>query len=479
MANRRNGQHRPELLTRSRQEVTEELWGRTLRAGPRFWLAALVLAALSALGVVGFLLRAGDGFADHRHWGYLAAVFAFILTTGMSAPLVSVALRMARSHFGRPISRAAERWSVVGLLQMLILIPLLLAMPSGLGRSTFWFIHEVETGPFATWPPGAPHVWTALTVGLLAVNGLALLWAGAIPDMAAAQGRASGLRGALYRRLSLDWRGSKRQWHALRAGLGILGAFYFMLLVYTHTVVSFDFAQSLVPAWRDSIFPTYHALIGLQSALATVMVTLFVLRTVGGLREYIGLNQFWSLSKIMLATTLLWGYFWWSGFLVYWYGRTPVEQNILHLFMLGPYRPLFFTVFAFSFLVPAFGLLIWNPIRKSIVGPTVAASFILVGAFLERIRVYVASYSVGLEGQEGRIDLHAAPAEFVQTVSVVMPRGADLLMLLGALAGAVLLYLLATRLLPTVNIWETKEGMLLQQVRPFKRTELKVIAKSE
>jgi molybdopterin-containing oxidoreductase family membrane subunit len=479
MANRHNGHH-PEVLVRTSQEVNEELLGRTFHAGPRFWLVAAVLAALLALGVIGFMLRARDGFDDHRPWGYLAAVFAFILTTGMSAPLVAIAPRMARAHFSRPISRAAELWAVAGLFNVLLLVPLLMALPSGVGRSTFWFVRHAEAGPFSTWPAGAPHVWTALAVVFLVLNGLALLWAGAIPDLAVARDRAAtGFRASLYRRLSLGWQGTKGQWRRLRSGIGVLGGLYFMFLVYVHTVVAFDFAESLVPGWKDSIFPAYHALIGLQSAVATVIVTAFVLRTFGGLKEYIGINQFWSLAKLLLALTLLWGYFWWSGFIVYWYGRLPLEQNVLRLFMLGPYKPLFLTIFALSFLAPAFGLLIWNPIRKSILGPTVAASLILAGNFLERIRVYVAAHSVGLKGQEGSLDLRTPPAEFAQQVSAVFPDGADVLMVVGALAGAILVYLLATKLIPIVSIWETKEGLILQQVRPLEKARLKVLAKPE
>ena len=472
-----NNHHRPEILAKTPQEVTQELLeGR--RAGGRFWAVALVLGLLVVLGVVGFVIRVGDGFDDHRPWGYLAVAFSFILTTGMSAPLVAVALRMAKTHFSRPVSRAAELWSVVGLVNLLVLIPLLLALPEAEGRSTFWFVGFWREG----WPPGAPHAWVATAMAALVVNGLAVLWVGAIPDMAAGRDGATGLRGHLYRRLSLSWRGSKGQWRVLRAALGVLGGFYFMLLVFFHTVVAFDFAESLVPGWRDSIFPAWHALSGLQAGMATVILTLFVLRSVGGLKEYIGLDQFWGLAKIMLALCLAWGYFWWSGFIIYWYGRAPVDENILHLLMVGPYSVFFYGAFLLSFLAPAFGMLIWNPIRRSILGPTVAASLILAGTFSDRIRIFVASYNVGLPGQTNpeRLDLVGTPTEeFSAMAARVAPSGADVLMVVGALAAAVLVYLLATRLLPLVNIWETQEGLVLQEVRPLHKMELKVLAKPE
>ena len=481
--NGRNGHHAPEILTRSSREIGEDLLARTFSAGSRFWLAALVLAALLALGVVGFAMRAGsDGFDDHRPWGFLAAVFAFLLTTCLSAPLISVAMRMAKAHFSRPLSRIAELWSVVGLLSILMMVPLLMVQPPGLGRSTLWFVHAFESGPFSTWPPGSPTVWSFVAVATLVVAGLGILWVAAIPDMAVARDALegpSGVRGALYRRLSLGWRGDKRQWAVLRATLGMFGSIYFFSLVWGHTVVSFDFAQSLVPGYRDSIFPAYHALQGIQAGVATIIVTMFVVRKAAHLEEYLGVTQFWSLSKLLLASTLLWFYFWWSGFFVFWYGRAPLEINALHLFLLGPYKGLFVVIFSLCFVIPTFALLIWNPVRKSILGPTIASTLILLGTFLERMRIYVAAHSVGMEGQEGSISLRLPPEEFARALSGVTPDLADVLMVVGALAGAVLLFLVATRFLPIVSIWENRDTLKLQRLQTLAKMELKVIAKPE
>ena len=134
-----NHHHEPEILQKSSKEVSEELLAGTSRPSSRFILFCLVLMGLTALGVVGFFMRLQDGFSHHTPWAYLAAAFAFILTTSMSAPLVAIAPRLAKAHFGRPVSRIAELWAVAGLLQLLILIQLILSLPDAEGRSTFWF----------------------------------------------------------------------------------------------------------------------------------------------------------------------------------------------------------------------------------------------------------------------------------------------------------------------------------------------------
>ena len=457
--------HHVDLLERTPERVNQEVLGWTTRTSSKYWLLVLALAGVTALGVIGFIIKASDdGLDSHMPWGYLAAVLAFVLTTSLSAPLVAIAPRLAKAHWTRPISRIAEVWSVAGLLVLLILIPLLVSLPSAEGRNTMWFYDKIAEG----WPPGAPHLYIALGLVFLVINGLGLLWASSIPDFAAARESTTGWRKVWYTRLSLGWVGTKRQWRALRAGLGVLGAFYFMFLIFAHTVVSFDFAQSLVPGMRDSIMPTWQALGGIQSALATVIVTSFIIRAAGGFKDYINVNQFWSMAKLMLASSLLWMYFWWSGFIIYWYGKTPLQQDLLQLMWFGPYRTIFIMTILFSFVAPLV-FLMWNGLRKSIWGPSFVALFILTGAFLDKIRIYVSSYSVE------NVYVHALEG----VPDGVTPESTDIMMLFGVISGAILLFTLALKFFPIISIWEVREGMLLQEIRPLKRLPLKVLAKPE
>ena len=457
--------HHVDLLVRTPEQVTEEVLSWTTRTNSKYWLLVLALASVTVLGVIGFIMKLSDeGLDSHMPWGYLAAGLAFILTTSLSAPLIALAPRLAKAHWTRPISRIAEIWSVAGLLALLILIPLLVSLPSAEGRNTMWFYDKVAEG----WPVGAPHLYIALGLIFLVLNGFGLLWASAIPDFAAARERTTGWRNIWYTRLSLGWVGTKRQWRALRAGLGVLGAFYFMMLVFAHTYVSFDFAQSLVPGMRDSIMPTWQALGGIQSALATVIVTSFIIRAAGGFKDYINVNQFWSMAKLMLASSLLWMYFWWSGFIVLWYGKTPLQQDLLQLMWFGPYKTIFIMTLLLSFAAPLL-LLMWNGLRKSIWGPALVSLFILLGAFLDKIRIYVSSYSVE------NVTAHALEA----VPEGVTPDSSDIMMLMGVIAGAILLFTLAVKFIPVISMWEVREGMLLQEIRPLKRLPLKVIAKPE
>ncbi|MBI4234283.1 MAG: hypothetical protein HY686_07580 [Chloroflexi bacterium] len=464
---RHSNHHEPHVLTLTPREITEGLLGRVFRASPRYWVAVGVLGFLVLLGIIGFVIRLQDGFDQRAKWGYLAAAFAYLLTTAGSAPMVSIATRMVKAHWRRPLSRAAELMAVVGVFNFLLLLPLLAALPALAGRKTIW-TPIFWLGRERPIPLGAPVWWDALAVLFLVLCGLGLLWAGALPDLAAAAGRGTGVRRNLWARLAAPWRGTLRQWRILAAGVGVLGGLYFMFLIFTHFLVSVDLGMSLVPGWKDAIFPAFHALSGLQSAVAVTLVTLFFLRYVGGYREYITLEQFWGLAKILLALSLLWFYFWWATFITFWYGRSPAEQNLLKYLMFESYRVPFLLAFFLNFLVP-FLMMIWNPIRVSILGPTIAGASVLIGTFFDRIRLYVAAFSI-----EG---VTAHRLEFVPPAH--LPDGADILMVIGAIAGAILVYLLALRLLPPISIWEVKEGLQYQAVRTLGRLRLRSLGKPD
>ncbi len=436
--------------------VSAEVLGRVLhRAGGGFRGWAILLALLLAVGIVGFLLRLQGGFEDRAQWGYTAALFAILLSTFQAAPLVSITQRFLRSQWRRPLARATELLAVAGLLNFLIMLPVVAALPPLAGRASLW----------NEWP-GAPHVWDTLGVALLVFTGLAVVYVAALPDLAALAVAGQGWRAGLWRRLAGFWVGTPRQWVIQRMALGTLGMFYFLMLVFAHSMVAMDFSMALVPGWKSAIFPAFHALSALQGALATTIVTLFILRTIGGWREYLHVDQFWSLAKLLLSFSLLWFYFWYSEFIILWYGRQPQEESTIGLLMFGPYMVPFVVAFLCSFVLPL-ALLIWNPIRRSIKGPTIVACIILVGQLFDRVRLYVSAYSVE---QVGGHVLKQVPA-------FRAPDLVDVMILVGGVAGSVLLVLLASRLVPVLSLWELKEGMMLRKVVPVVRLRLAALAK--
>ena len=446
--------------------VTHDLLARHASTGTAFRWAAALFGVLFLLGIVGLILRLQDGFSDKAVWGYHAAVFAFILTTAQAAPLVAIATRLAKGHWRRPISRLAEMFTVVGLFNLLLFIPLLWVLPSlDDGRRTLWFFGNRDIPGYGH----SPHLWATLALLSLVVCGVALLWVSALPDLAAIRDSSRGRRQRIFARLSFGWQGTTRQWEIVDRRVGILGAYYFMMLVFVHFLISVDFAMALVPGWIDALFPATHAFTSLQGGVALVLLAMFVLRQFG-YRDYIGVDQFWALGKLLLALSLLWFWFWFSSFNILWYGKKLNEQAVLDLLMFGPYFPIFAATFLLNFIVPFF-LMIWNPVRKSIWGPTVVAVGVLIGTVLDRVRIYAAAYSIP-EDEAAAHRLEVIP-------SAVTPGLPDVLIWVGAISGAILVFMLVSRVIPVVSIWEQKELLLYKVHRRFHRTEVMVLGKPD
>ena len=446
--------------------VTHDLLDLHRKWGDKLRWTVVVLGALLILGIVGFVMRLQDGVDDPRVWGYYAALFAFILTTAQAAPLVAIAPRIAKAHWRRPVSRAAELFAVVGVFNLLLFIPLLWVLP-GLddGRRSLWFFGELDV------PAHLPQIMATLAVISLTALGLALLWVSALPDLAALRDSSTGTRQLWYARLSRGWHGTSAQWNMQYHRLGILGAFYFMTMVFVHFLISVDFLMALVPGWIDALLPITQTHNAMQAGVATVIVTMFLLRKYGGYQDYIGLDQFWGMGKLLFALSLLWFWFWFSSFIVMWYGAKPGEQGILDLLTVGPYLWVFMATFVLIFLIPLFTM-IWNPLRKSIWGPTTLAVSVLIGALLDKIRFYVPSYSVS-----DMEDKHLLVVS--QVPEAVMPEVADVLIWVGGLSGMALCYVLASKFIPVMNIWEQTELLLYKVHTRFHRTEFLVLGKKD
>ena len=437
---------------------------------------------LTILGIVGFVLKAATvGFSNHQAWGFYVAAFAFVFTLTASAPLAACAFRFTKSHWRRPLSRIAEIFSLVSIVNILLFIPALIALPdigimteSGeqMVRRSIWF-QELNN----------PAGWLMAAMVGLAVCSLSILWLASMPDMAQSRGLVSGFKASLYERLAGGWYGTKRQWQIQKAGLAILGAFYFMLVVFVQFLIVSDFAMAMIPGWKDSILPPFYTVISFQSGLALILVMAYALRRWGGYREYIGQAPFWAASKVLLGLTLLHTYHLFAFFITYWYGRLEVEQAILNYLMFDSYIGIFWAQLFFTFFIP-FPILVSNHARRLGWGAPLAGVFILIGLMLWHIRIFAAAFAAAPADLHGLYFLpseaFALPALLLSAVpDATFPSLWDIFILLGAVGIVMLVFRVGTMLLPPLSMWEVKEGSMYQRVDTLIRGRYLVMAKPE
>lgn len=453
------GQEPGEFWDARPEQITSDLLARHERIGGGFWLAVAVTAVLFILGIAGLVLRLQGGFQDRAAWGYYAATFAFLLAIVMAAPMVTIGLLFTKAQLRRPVSGPSGLFAVAGPLVFLLFIPLLSLIPPIQGRNNLW--NGIPIG-------GAPYTWDTLALGFWVVCGLAFFWLVSRPDLHTVKQLARrGWRTSLAGFLAGNWRGSHTQWWMLKKWMLVLGVLYFVSLVLTDTLLSIDVAMSMVPGWRSAIFAPYHILTSLQGGVAATIVAMGVLRW-SGHRSYLLFDLFWGMGKILLALSLLGIYFTFADLITLWYGRMPREMVILQLTMFGPYLPVFLAGFFLSFFGPLLAMM-WNRVRQSILGPTLVAMAVLVGLFLDRIRIYVPAFTAAQVSME--------PIQ--QVPAVHLPDAADLMIMIGFPAGVILVYLLASKVAPALSIWQIKELIPLRTTHSFHRAKVTTLAKPD
>jgi molybdopterin-containing oxidoreductase family membrane subunit len=261
-----------------------------------------------------------------------------------------------------------------------------------------------------------------------------------IPDLATFRDRAkTRLRKVLYGLFALGWRGSSRQWHRYERAYLLLAALATPLVLSVHSVVSFDFAVSVLPGWHTTIFPPYFVAGAIFSGFAMVVTLMVPARAFFGLKNLVTIRHLDNMNKVILATSLMVGYAYAIEFFTAWYSGNQYELFAFLNRALGPYAWAYWIMVSCNVLIPQ---LFW--FKKCRTTPwimVIIAILINVGMWMERFVIIVTSLSRDY-----------LPSSW----GVFIPTWVDLTMLAGSFALFFTLFLLFCRYLPMVAMAEVK-----------------------
>lgn len=440
----------------SPQQIIADGLRRIRASGNAYRLALLISGILGIIGVIALIVGPiSTGWNDRQAWTYVAITFGFLMCTIGAAPCFSVAMRMTRGHWRRPVNRLAELWAAGMIVPLILFFLLLGVVPDTKGRSSLWF----------GWPV-SPYLWDSILMVALVICGYAFLYVGALPDMAIARDQIEGGNGGRFTRLARGFRGTFHDWQLVDRGVAYFGALYVLLYVGTMTVIASDFILSFLPGDNSAIFPAQYTVEGLEAGVALTIFAMGIMRFWGGLGEYLESEQFFAAGKLMLSIGLLYFYFHWTEFIIWWYGRTPREVSLLKILYFEPYFWVFCVAFALMFLTPLF-VLVFTKVRMGIVGPTVVAGLVVVGVAFDNIRLYSASFSTP----------NIYLSELTSIPKAYVPGALDILILVGLTGGTLALILLALKVVPYPSIWEVTAGIWLRVRKKYLKTEVVLIGK--
>lgn len=395
---------------------------------------ALVLLLFTVVGLQ-FVIGLGIfAITNPVGWGVYIVNFVFWVGIGHAGTLISAILFIFRQKWRTAINRSAEAMTIFAVMTAGI-FPLI-----HVGRSwvAYWLIpYPAER---LLWPNfRSPLLWDVFAVTTYLTVSLLFWYQGLIPDWATARDRAKNkIFKTIYSFLSFGWTGSVRDWNHYERGYAQFAWISAPLVLSVHSIVSFDFAVSLIPGWHTTFFPPYFVAGAVFSGFAMVVTLLVIMRKVFQMEHLITIRHLEYMNKIILTTSMLVSYAYITEFVIAWYSGHQSEQYAFYNRAFGPYGWAFWVMFICNAVIPhAFW---WKSIRTSLGAMFVISIFVNIGMWFERFNIVMSLHRDFLPASWGTYTM--TPYDYAITA--------------GGFGLFFTLFLLFCRTFPTIAIGEMK-----------------------
>jgi len=424
-------------------DVNRDILQTMLVTGPRYWI---VFGITSTVALVCFVLpwiyqwHVGVGAAGMNRnavWGTYLSNFIFWIGLSHSGTLLSAVLHITGSGWRKAIYRSAEAMTLFSLMTAALFVMV------HLGR--VWFVHWSVPipNPMGLWPNfRSPLLFDVMAITTYLVASSIFIYMGSVPDYAAVRDASTGLRRRLYAIFSFGWRGTAQEWHTLGWAYTFFAVFVIPLAVSVHSIVSWDFAMSLVPGLHQTIFAPYFVCGAIYSGTAGIVTVMYLLRRCLNLERYIREIHLDNLGKLLIALSLVWSYINILELFTGWYSGTSYEYEALRFKLFGFYAPLYWEMITFCALVPL--LIFWKKIRLSWNRMFVISILINIGMLTERFIIVATSQ----------------PRKFLPAAfGFYFPSMVEIMITIGSFAVFATLFLIFIKWTPCVSIYEVKETL--------------------
>ncbi|HSR66412.1 MAG TPA: NrfD/PsrC family molybdoenzyme membrane anchor subunit [Acidobacteriota bacterium] len=359
---------------------------------PQWWLVGLSISFIFFMGFMlaaGYLLYWGVGVWGVNNpvgWGFAIVNLVWWIGIGHAGTLISAILLLFRQKWRTSISRFAEAMTLFAVA-CAGLFPIL---HTGRPWLAYWLLPYPNT--MQMWPQfRSPLVWDVFAISTYGTVSLLFWYVGLIPDLGTLRDRTKKrFFQVIYGFLSLGWRGSAKHWQNYEMAYLLLAGLATPLVLSVHTVVSFDFAVSLIPGWHTTIFPPYFVAGAIYSGFAMVLTLAIPVRWFCKMEDFITMRHLHNMGKVMLATGLIVAYGYMMEAFMAWYSAAQYEVDMMRYRVFdGPYAHVYTMLILFNILIPQ---LLWSSkIRANVVMLWILSIVVNVGMWLERYVIVVTS----------------------------------------------------------------------------------------
>jgi len=423
-------------------DVSNDICALLERKPTRLWWAALLASStvlLIGMLAIGYQMATGIGVWGVNRtvgWAFDITNFVFWIGIGHAGTLISAILFLFRQKWRTSVNRAAEAMTLFAVM-CAGLFPLI-----HMGRPWlfFWiFPYPNYRGPL--WVNfRSPLVWDFFAISTYFTISAMFWYVGLIPDLATIRDRAkAGLRKKIMAFFSLGWNGSYRTWIRYEVVYLLLAGLATPLVVSVHTIVSWDFATSIIPGWHTTIFPPYFVAGAIFSGFAMVLTLMLIARKVMGLEDYFTLRHVDAMCKIIIVTGSIVGLAYLTEFFTAAYSGNPYEQFVFLNRAMGPYAWAYWIMVTCNVVSPQ--LLWFRRVRANLVAVFALSIVVNIGMWFERFVIIVTSLH--------RDYLPSSWADYTPTLI-------EILTLLGTFGLFFTCFILFCRFLPVIAIAEVK-----------------------
>jgi molybdopterin-containing oxidoreductase family membrane subunit len=374
-------------------QVTAEIC-HTIEAKPtRLWyIGFFISVALLLFGVYSVYREVTYGIGQWNvnrtiNWGWDITNFVWWVGIGHAGTLISAILLLFRQGWRTGVNRAAEAMTIFAVMcagQFPIF---------HMGRVwvAFYTLPYPNTrGPL--WPNyNSPLMWDVFAISTYFTVSLLFWYSGLIPDLATVRDRAkTKIRKHLYGIAAFGWTGSTKHWQRHESLSLVLAGLSTPLVLSVHTIVSFDFATSVIPGWHTTIFPPYFVAGAIFSGFAMVQTLMLVSRKVMNLQDYITLGHIEAMNKVIVLTGSIVGVAYLTELFMAWYSMVTYEQDIFFKYRIaGAYGWSYWLMMTCNVISPQ---LFWfRKLRRNILFTFIMSIVVNIGMWFERFVIIVSS----------------------------------------------------------------------------------------
>jgi molybdopterin-containing oxidoreductase family membrane subunit len=361
------------------------------RANKQWWIVFTIafLAFLWGIGCIIYTISTGIGTWGLNKtvgWAWDITNFVWWVGIGHAGTLISAVLLLFRQKWRMAINRSAEAMTIFSVIQA-GLFPIIHMGRPWLG---YWVL-PIPNQFGSLWVNfNSPLLWDVFAISTYLSVSLVFWWTGLLPDFAMIRDRAiKPFQKKIYSLVSFGWSGRAKDWQRFEEVSLVLAGLATPLVLSVHTIVSFDFATSVIPGWHTTIFPPYFVAGAIFSGFAMVQTLLIIMRKVCQLEAYITVQHIELMNIVIMITGSIVGCAYITELFIAWYSGVEYEQYAFLNRATGPYWWAYLLMMTCNVVSPQ--VMWFKKIRTSILVSVIISIVVNVGMWFERFVIIVTS----------------------------------------------------------------------------------------